>query len=437
MKLINRIARSITTLAIAGVIGAGALLTASDAPAIDKIHLKDGRVVEGEIKQDLDGYLWVLTKVGGVDTEVIYEPKDILKVERDAGNATDAPKEPARVASKPKNETKARDANVTRAAVLSLGDHRAGKDTVGIYMTAESIRQAIPMLEKELGTDGTGILVLRISSGGGLLLEIQRLSDVIEYELKPRFRVVSWIDSAISAAAMTSHAVEEIYFTSGGHYGACTGWSGALQAVQGRGLEEVLFMMEKISDRGGYAHEIMRAMQINEPLSCSIDEFGNVTWDQSTDGEHLVNEGDKILTFNSQNALKFGFSKGTADTIDELARAMNVPEIEWVGEYVQGIPYPVSEAEQFMRDFRDRVKKDEDRTNEYFDRYFSALGTAQGVPREERGPFLNKARQALKLLQRMVKNNPNFALLIFNMETMEEFDEWVREQERIIRELGK
>ncbi len=439
MRMLNRIARSITTLAIGGVIAATGVLGASDALAIDKIYLKDGRIVEGTIKEDLDGYLWVLTTIGGIETDVMYEPQDILKVERDADASTpQKTDEPARAATAPKRDSNARDSNVTRAAVISLGDHRSGKDMVGTYMTADSIRKMIPMLEEDLGSDGSGILVLRISSGGGFLLEIQRLSDVIQNELKPKFRVVAWIDSAISAAAMTAHAVEEIYFTTGGNYGACTGWSGALVAMKGRGLEEVFFMMEEISDRGGYDHKIMAAMQHNRALSCTIDDFGQVKWYESEDdGQYLVNPADKILTFNSQNALKYGFSKGTADTIDELARAMNMPEIEWVGEFVAGIPYPVSQAEKFMREYRDQVKIDEDRTREYFDRYNNALAAAQGTPREQRGPFLNKARKALKLIQRMVKNTPNFALLIFNMETMEEFDEWVREQERIIRELGR
>ena len=417
------------------------LLSAFGTPsarAADKIYLTDGTVVEGVIKQDLDGYLWVVTKVGGVETEVIYKPAQIDKVVRDTDGA-DTPK-PAATAARPAETQatpKARSGNVVRAAVLSLGDQVHHKDMVGTYMTAERLRRAIPLLEEELGTDGTGILVLRISSGGGMLLEIQKLSDVIEYELKPRFRVVAWIESAISAAAMTSHAIEEIYFTTAGHYGACTGWYGQLTAVKGRDLEDVLYMMEKISARGKKDPKIMRAMQINgAPLSCSIDEYGNVTWYQTEDGgRYLVSRGDKILTFNSQNALKYKFSKGTADTVDELARAMGVPEVEWVGTEVEGIPYPVSKAEEYMRGYRDQVAEDESRTREYQIRYQSAIALAQSTPLADRGKFVNKARQALKLIERMVKNNPNFGLLIFNRPTYELFQQWVREQEEFLRSL--
>ncbi len=435
--MFTRLCRRLGALAMGLAIVGGLALGTPDAWAGDKIYLKDGTVVEGEIKQELDGYVWVLTKIGGVETEVIYKPDQIDRIERDADQQAPPAEETPKARSTPGSEpaSKPRRDHVVRAAVLSLGDHRAGKDMVGVYMTADSLRRAIPLLEKELGSDGSGILVLRISSGGGMLLEIQKLSDVIEYELKPRFRVVGWIDSAISAAAMTAHAIEELYFTSDGHYGACTGWFGQLNAVKGRDLEEVLYMMEKISARGGYDPKIMRSMQINEPLSCSIDEFGNVTWYQTEDGgEFLVNPGDEILTFTSDQAEKFKFSKGTADTIDELARAMGVPEVEWVGEYVQGIPYPVCEAEKMMRQFRDQVAEDEARTREYFDRYNTSIAAAQSTPREERGKFVNRARQALRLIERMVANNPNFSLLVFNR-TYEEFQEWVREQERLLRDL--
>lgn len=440
MKLMRRMRAWMSALA---VLVAGVCMTPA-AGAIDKIHLKDGRVVEGTVKEELDGYVWFVTKVGGVETEVLYKPEQISKIERDAGSPSPVDPQGPQSGDQPIMASDSgvpartpRFAGGTKAAVLTLGERQGGKDMVGIFVTADSIRRCIPLLEEELGTDGTGILVLRVNSGGGALLEIQKLSDVIEYELKPKFRVVAWIDWAISAAAMTSHAVEEIYFTRRGNYGACTGWFGALQAVTGRDLEDVLFMMEKISARGKHDPIIMRAMQIMEPLSCSIDENGEVKWFKSLDGDYIVNEPNRILTFNSETAAKYKFSKGTADTIEELAQAMRVPEINWVGEWIDGVDYPVCKAEKEMRRFRDQTKSDQDRTNEYFVRYQQSIAMAQGTPREERGKFVNKAREALDLIVRMVRNNPNFHLFVFNMATMDEFNAFVEEQRQLLRDLMK
>lgn len=394
--------------------------------AEDVVTLKNGTVHRGEIVREVDGWIWIKIKIAGIETTQVLSPNDIASIERDAARP-EAKAEPVRPVDP---QPAARRPGVTRAAVITLGEG-GGKDMVGMYMTAETLRRAIPVLER----DQIDIVVFRINSGGGALLEIQRLSDVIHEEYKPRFRVIAWIESAISAAAMTAHCIPEIYFTSKGVYGACTGWSGALQAITGRGEQEVLYMMEKISARGGYSPYIMRAMQILEPLSATIDENGDVHWYQNLDGDHIVNRGDKILTFDSQTAARFKFSRGTADTLDELARLLKVGEIEWVGTREQGIPWPVSQAERMQMQFRAKTYEDQMRLREYWDTYVTSIQVAQGIAdRRERAPFVGRARRAFDQIKAMVRNNPNHALLTLGM-LMSEYEEWVELNEKLLRDL--
>lgn len=419
---------NLTAMVIAAVLS---LALAGGAWAQDRVTLSDGTVVEGVIKQELDGYIWMVVKRGGVADEVVYRASEIEKIERDV--ASQSQTEDRNTRRDRRGDDRARSTGALgapRAAVISLGEG-GDKNMVGIYMTAQSIRDIIPLLKEEK----IEIVVLRINSGGGALLEIQKLSDVIHEELKPEFRVVAWIEDAISAAAMTAHCVEEIYFMSRGAYGACTGWRGNLEAVKGRLLEEVLYMMERISARGGYDPAIMRSMQIQEPLSASIDENGRVTWYQDLSGDHVVNEGNRILTLTSATAEKFGFSKGTADTLDELAKAMGLAEVVWVGEHEPGYDYPISRAERHMIRFRDTVHRDEKNLGQYWTLYNNSLQIAQGRPREERGPFINRARNALRQMGRMVRNNPNFAIFQFNMMPETFWDEWYPEQEELLRSL--
>lgn len=435
------------------VLAAGVLLSAASAWAIDRVTLKDGRVFEGSIVEVVDGSVWIKVKADGREREEYFAAAQVEKVERDVTDAAPAPADkpapgkadPAAPAAKPSTpsepatarsdagkETKKDPAikpGVPRIAVITLGEG-SGKDMVGVYMVASVLKEAIPMLEAEKVTD----VVFRINSGGGYLSEIQKLSDVIHEEFKPRFRTVAWIESAISAAAMTSHCIEEIYFMSNGSYGACTGWSGNMQAVAGRGLEEVLYMMEKISARGKYSPYIMRAMQIMEPLSASINENGDVTWEKTENGEYLVNAKDKILTFTADQATQFKFSKGTADTIDELAKLMGYKEFEFVGVKRPGMSYPISKAEDRQRRFRDQVAEDEKRTNEYFTTYQESIARARALPKEERGKFVGKARGVLEQIKRMIKNNPNFAPQILGVEP-ERFPEWLAEREKELRDL--
>jgi hypothetical protein len=407
-------------------------LFASPALAVDKVTLKDGKVLEGTITREVEGYIWVKYSVAGIEREQMFAPSEVSKIERDAASA---PATAAPVTAKTDTPAPAAHrSGVPKAVVITLGDEVNG-DMVGVYMTAHQLEEAIPELEKLLGTDGSGIVVLRIHSGGGLAIEVPKISDVIQNEYKKRWRTVAWIDTAISAAAMSAHCLEEIYFTSQGNYGACTMFSGRLVAAKGRQLEEALAMMEKISARGNHNPLIMRAMQIQQPLSASIDSNGEVHWyGDPTSGDILVNPPHEILTFNAKTAERLKFSRGTADNLEELGHAMGYQEVDWLGKPDPSTAWPVSKVEKEQMEFRKRVHNDEMRTNEYIRDYQMEVGAAQSAPREDRPKFVGRARATLEKIKAMVRNNPNFSFMAYNM-TMDEFNDFIEQQEKMLRDL--
>lgn len=429
-------------LALAAAVALATLIPATPTLAVDKVTLKDGnKVLEGEIVREVDGYIWFKYKVSGIEKTEMFRPDQLAKVEREA-KATPVPEAAPAAAAAAVAATPATPApskpGVPKACIITLGDRTNG-EMVGVYFTAHALREAIPTIEKELGTDGSGIVIFRIYSGGGLGLEIPKMWDVIRNDYMKHFRCVAWIESAISAAAMTAHCMEDIYFTPQGNYGACTGWYGDLVAVKGVGLEEYLVKMEKISRTAGHDPLIMRAMQIQQPLSATIDENGNVKfYPDATSGEILVNREHEILTLNAKTAEKIKFSKGTAETKEELVRLMGYPEVQWVGEEVKGVSWPVCKAERMQMEFRRKTKIDEDRTRDYFQRYQTALEVArQTQDREQRTKAVAKARAALEDIKSMIRNNPNFILMIFNTEDEAQYKKWVEEQEKILRDLMK
>lgn len=408
--------------------------------ALDRVTLNDGRVIEGEIARELNGSVWVKTADGLTQ---FYAASDVLKIERDVDTEeAEAPSSPtvtdpapAVDSAKPKKERERRAVSpgAPRAAVLSYGDADKGQGMVGTYITAQSLREIIPLLEEE----NIDIVVFRINSGGGAVLEMEPLSDVLHNEYKPRFRTVAWIDYAISAASLTPHTLSEHYFMKRGAYGGNTAWFGALQAVQGRGLEDILYFAELISERGGHDPRIIRAMQIMDPLSVDLDENGRVTaMYQNEDGEVVINKPNRVLALTSDTAQQIGFADGIADTLDELGKAMGLTEVEWVGDDVEGVAWPVSKAEKYLRSFREQTARDEQSINQYFDGYNVAVGLARGVPVDDRGKFIGFARRSLNSIIRMVDNNPRLALFILNM-SEEQFREWAREQEQMLRDLSK
>lgn len=439
-------------------LAAAAVLTLAPAGAraADKIVLKDGRTLEGTIVREVDGSVWFKHTENGQEKTDFFMPDAITSLERDAktdpvpapapspdtpaapaapADATPAPADPGDKAPKPEAAPSMppKAPGVIRGAVITLGE--AGeKDMVGVYMTAKALEDAIPLLK----ADQVDVVVFVVNSGGGYLFEIQKISDVIEYKYKPEFSTVAWIRSAISAAAMSSLCIEDIYMMPNGNFGACTGWYGALQAVKDRELEEVLYMMEKISARGKKDPKIMRSMQIMDPLSASIDPNGDVHWYQDeTGGEYVVNPKGQILTFNAEQAAKFKFSRGTAATLDELAALMGYQEIEWVGQKKAGFDWPVSRAEKMEMDFRAKTHTDEQNARRYQIEYRSAVAAAQAEQdKKDRAKFVNRARAALAQMESAVKNNPNFARHVFGMST-ERFKDWVAEQRELLKKLMK
>jgi len=51
--------------------------------------------------------------------------------------------------------------------------------------------------------------------------------------------------------------------------------------------------------------------------------------------------------------------------------------------------------------------------------------------------FVGVARGWYAKIVAMVKNNPNFKITVFGMETDEEWKEWMERQEKIFRELSR
>ncbi len=406
---------------LAGLTLAAVMLlgTATGAAAGDKIYLKDGRVIEGEIVRELSGSVWIDYTIGGVSQSgAFFAASAIDRIERDAASGP-VTGDPVR-AVEPTSTLPAKRSGVPRGVVITL------EGMVGVQFAAKPLHDSIEWLEE----NEVDIVVLKVNSGGGYLLEIPKMHEVIHDEYKPRFRTVAWIESAISAAAMSAHTLEEIYFMTEGNYGACTGWSGALVAMEGLGLEKVLYMMEQVSAQGKRAPEIMRSMQIEDPLSYNKNQDGEITWYNTEEGEYLVNPAGRILTFDSVQAAECKFSKGTADDLDTLARMLGYPEVEWVGKVVSGEIFPISKPEADMRAWRESVTTAEKRMNSYFQRYNIALQNAAGsADLRERGSFVGVARRHLAVLRSVAKKFPTLAYV--NQLT----EDWFREQERMLRDL--
>src|SRR5690606_31390950 len=143
-------------------------LLAPAAHAEDVVVLKDGTELRGEIQNEHDGWIWLKRLIGGIEKVEVISPDRVESVQRDAEEvpADQLPGSPG--SQDPRAAVRRAPADITvnrgtvRGTVVTL------EGTVGIQMTAKALRDIIPVLEQEIGADGSGVLVLKINSGGGL-----------------------------------------------------------------------------------------------------------------------------------------------------------------------------------------------------------------------------------------------------------------------------
>lgn len=421
----SRIAGALAIVALCVALAPGAF-------ALDKVTLKDGTVLEGTIEREGDGFIFLLMKIGAVENRRLILREDIQAIDRDAqtpvkeeANAPARPSDRASTNARKPAGTSIPD-GAARVAFISLGDP-PDKDMVGPFMNADALERSIEMLNEMPEETRPQIVVLKINSGGGALIEIQKLSDVIENKIKPKYQVVAWIESAISAAAMTAYTVEDIYFMSKGNFGAATGFSmqgGRAQAIEGRELEEVIYMMEKIAERGGHNMLVMRAMQVEQELSADIDENGVVTWRPDLKGEYILNPKNRILTLNSIDAVKFKLAKGVADSKSDLMRLI-VGDREWVEVGQQ--------ADEYQHEFRDNVLAAQNEINELFTKLqleMDAAGRSRGDS-QALGRHVGAARRYLAQVRSWVRRAPSLEVYMgLTPDRLREIEEQIRDFQR-------
>ncbi|MBX3358251.1 MAG: hypothetical protein KF745_07470 [Phycisphaeraceae bacterium] len=399
-----------------------AVLAVSPRDAMaDKLHLKDGRVLDGRVVREIDGHVYFMVVVGKIEHEEFFTKSQVDRIERDAPVASDA--KTTDTAEKPRKGNEAGAAGkATKVAVLNFGPPNSwqGKvdDTVGIEITVKAWKDAVPLLEK----DGVSVVVVRVNSGGGLGLEVGKFNDLFQDVYKKKFRTVAWIESAISAAAMSPYVLEEMYFLPEGNLGACTGWFGQLTAVKDLPLEQMLYQMEKASRNAGRNPGIMRSMQITDaPLSYSIDkETGEVKWFQDTSGDHVLNDGKHILTLNAVDAVNCKFARGVAATLPELMTEMGISEWELTGKAASDL------IDESLRKCDETNKKMQEMLIKY---RLAVEQAAQQQDRQRRGAEVSRARAHLNEIRQAIKVNPNFELL------QNLTKEWFEEQEELLKRL--
>ena len=229
----------------------------------------------------------------------------------------------------------------SRQELLDVGPQDTDGNSLGVFFlpleggVGQTLRHnEILMIGEHADSFGPGqTIILKIKSNGGLVVEALDIENAIE-EVKKRHRVVAWIEKAISAGCSTAMSCDEIYFMTEGSAGSVTTLAGS-GSLTGAEAERHVDDFVRLAKKNGYSEHIARSMKLNKYM-CSYDkdpETGEVTFYGDESGEFVLSRADQNLSFNANNALHCGFSKGTADTLEELASALGYPKYHEIDDY--------------------------------------------------------------------------------------------------------
>ncbi|MBL1216359.1 MAG: hypothetical protein D8M59_02570 [Planctomycetes bacterium] len=294
----------------------------------DVVKLKSGKTYECEIVEEHDDWIQIRITIGSIVQDYTLIRSDIESITRakdaDPGGGDKDPEIRSGTGSTGTG------AEVDKTALPSdLVNKKVYviplREMVGQYLRADKLEEAIDAARPY----EPDVIILEIDSPGGLLSEIYVIRDYLS-EVRDEFRIVTWIKSAISAAAMTSFNTRELYFKSDGHVGAATAFSPATgKAIEGLELELWLDYARTMFEDAGYSPYIAQAM-IAEKYWLSADreilDNGDikVTWYNDDSGEHVLSRPGENLVLTADQAEYFDLSGGTADTNEEFAKLLHL-----------------------------------------------------------------------------------------------------------------
>ena len=214
-----------------------------------------------------------------------------------------------------------------RVAVLSVGS--AGHGIIGPVINREALQDATD----ELSDASPDIIVLRFDSPGGMVAAVPDLSDLVHYELEPRYRVVAWVHRAASAAALVALTCDEIALTPDGILGGIVTYeaddNGTVRPIADHDLAVMLDIGREVAERGGYDPLIVQAMQQPTGLSREDDH-----WRGDDGGPVVLCPRGEILVLNAVTATDATISLGEASDLPQLMALLEVSNWEPVGSDV-------------------------------------------------------------------------------------------------------
>lgn len=347
----------------------------AEAAAGDRVILKSGTIVEGRILEETATQIVMMVTVRGIEAKTTYAKSEISEIKRGVvavatkAAATDAAKTGLSIGDKSSTETTTsaeEDPTLTRLYLAEL------KGIVGLEVSQTPIAELFEEADKyfnDLVPSGIAagpervvdpakrdrnLVVVKLDLSPGIgddVFNAENLAPAFKEQIVDKGRrVVFWIKLAGGAGAFIPWISPEIYFTEEGLMGGGFDYESfnvGDKMVNEKQISLRLGHAEGFVIKGGYGDHVavMRAMFRSSYWLAVKFEGGKPIYkqeelDPATDGEGWTIlsddgkgknkdsatslKGNDLLSLNSEWAEKLGISKGTAETIDDLAFKLGV-----------------------------------------------------------------------------------------------------------------
>lgn len=322
-----------------------------ESEPLDRVVLRNGRVVEGRILSENDREIEILVMVAGISAPTTFPRSEVLEIQRAvverpaAAPATRSDRRPADRQPRPTAGSK-------KIYHLPMKGHLMGAPFGGIPYLYEASRRdvlshtSINNALRDAVSTNPDVIIIEVDadSPGGFdgLWVTEGLAPLFEEIQREGHRIVFWVRRAGAGAAFLPMLSREIYFKPDGLLGGI----GSLAADMGGGDKVVIEKQislrighaEGIAIQNGYHPALVRAMARKENWLAVRFRGGEPEYIEhepreqdgpdwvilSDDGEGPNKdtspfEGNDVLNLDARWAQTLGVSKGTADTMDDLA----------------------------------------------------------------------------------------------------------------------
>lgn len=356
---------------------------AMEGKPLDRLILKSGKIIEGEILEETESTIRIRVVVAGISAPTTYQKSEILEIKR-AGAATEADAKPATEEDKPAPAATAATRS-TPSTSLRTGKTDPKKPEVdsgtpqlyvvelkgsfGVDISETPLRQLfedvdrvfkdlVPGVGAEAGrmvvdpaVRQNHIVVMKVNmvapSGFNTIFRAEELAPIVMSQIVEKGRrIVFWVEHASGGAAFLPWVSPEMYFSPEGLLGGIAEldeFSSGDHMVDEKLIGAFLGAAEGFAIKGGYTEHlpVLRAMIRKQNWLCVRFEGGRPQYftSQPTDGDgwQILSDsgegdfkdksalgGNDIFSLDADWAMKLGIAKGIVDSVDDLAFALGI-----------------------------------------------------------------------------------------------------------------